>query len=90
MVGKNINSTSWVKITQHVFCPIFTQITQVGLFLISAVKQLITSKIKGFIYIIYVCVCVCTVYIYYVYIHTLTYSIYFGNIYMHIHLYECI
>ncbi len=31
-------------------------------------------------------ICVCTVYIYYVYMHTLTYSIYFGNIYMHIYI----
>ncbi len=31
--------------------------------------------------------CVYTVYIYYVYINTQTYSIYFENIYMFIHLY---
>ncbi len=37
--------------------------------IISAVKRLITSKIKVFVYIIYVCV-VCTVYIYCVYINT--------------------
>ncbi len=36
----------------------------------SAVKWLITSKIKVFVYIIYVCVC--TVYIYYVYINAQT------------------
>ncbi len=35
-------------------------------------------------------ICVCAVYIYYVYINTHTYSIYFENIYMYIHLYSYI
>ncbi len=46
----------------------------------SAGQWLITSKIKVFVYIIYVC----TVYIYYVYIYKDTYSIYFENTYMYI------
>ncbi len=51
--------------------------------LISAVKQLIASKINVFVYILYVC----TVYIYYVYRKTHTYSIYFENIYMYLRVY---
>ncbi len=47
----------------------------------SAIKRLIASKIKVFVFIIYVCV-LCM--FYYVYINTHTYSIYFENICMYI------
>ncbi len=49
----------------------------------SAVKRLIASKIKVFVYIIYVC----TVYIYYVYINTHTHTVYILRIFTCIYLY---
>ncbi len=49
---------------------------------VSAVKQLITSKINVFVCIIYVYV----LYIYYVYIKTHTFRIYFENMYMYIYI----
>ncbi len=59
--------------------------TTLRLILISAVKWLIASKIKYFVYIIYVCV-LC-IFIMYIYKYTHTYSIYLENIYMCIYIY---
>ncbi len=63
------------------------QKNNIYMYIFSAIKWLITInhiKKKGF------ClhnIWMCTVYIYYVYINTQTYSIYFENICMYIHLY---
>ncbi len=50
---------------------------------IIAVKQLVTSKINVFVYVIYVCVYCVYLLCIYGYTH-IQYSIYFGNIYMYI------
>ncbi len=57
------------------------------LLICSAVKWLIViNRIQNKSFCLHY-ICMCTVYIYYVYINTHTYSIYFENIYMFIHLY---